>query len=251
MKFVLDLSKKYLYKFFGKFWYLLVNNNIMGQGIILSENEKLNIHKMYGLINEQNEVDISSQLGELLKGGQIDDKSLEGIIPNLTEEVINNVAGGNLIEKLLSKGVSCDSLLKIYEMVPSHGHALSLSKKGGECGYSGNEMYYFVNDEAPHMFLKYVRSLYGKHLNSIITNNNIGSPVKEIFKIINQDSVNDISMLEKILRKYNEGDIVQAVNDIEDKDTRKEVVTMFKILYHHLGIDTYISPLDGIKLQGF
>jgi len=53
MKFVYDLSKKYLYKFFGKIEYLLENNITMGRQIILSENEKLNIQKMYGMINEQ------------------------------------------------------------------------------------------------------------------------------------------------------------------------------------------------------
>ena len=246
----MGILKKLFIKIFGKFWYLLENDITMGQQIILSENEKLNIQKMYGLINEQNEVDISSQLGELLKGGQIDDKSLEGIIPNLTEEVINNVAGGNLIEKLLSKGVSCDSLLEIYEVVPSPGHALSLSKKGGECSTSGNDMYYFVATKKPHMFLKYVRSVYGKHLNNIINNNTIDDSIKNVFKIINLDSENNISRLEQLLNRYGEDTIIQAVNKIEDKGIRNEVVMMFKILYHHLGIDTYIS-LGGNKIQGF
>jgi len=246
----MGILKKLFIKIFGKFEYLLVNNNIMGQRIILSEDEKLNIQKMYGLINEQEQdkPDITSQLKGMLEGGQIDDKTLEGIIPNLTEEIINNVAGGNLIEKLLTKGVSCDLLLKIFDMFPSDNHAVSLSKKGEECG--SNDMYYYVNEKTPSRFLRYVRAVYGKHLNNIINNNDIGSPIKEIFQIINEDSVNDISMLEKILRKYNDDTIVQAVNDIEDKGARREVVMMLKILYHYLGIDTYIS-LDGIKLQGF
>ena len=45
--------EKMFWKIFGKIGYLFVNNIIMGQQIILSENEKLNIQKMYGLINEQ------------------------------------------------------------------------------------------------------------------------------------------------------------------------------------------------------
>jgi len=53
MKFAWDILKKLFIKIFGKIGYLFVNNNIMGQRIILSEDEKLNIQKMYGLINEQ------------------------------------------------------------------------------------------------------------------------------------------------------------------------------------------------------
>ncbi len=50
----MGILKKLFIKFFGKIGYLLENDITMGQQIILSENEKLNIQKMYGLINEQN-----------------------------------------------------------------------------------------------------------------------------------------------------------------------------------------------------
>ena len=45
--------KKLFIKIFGKIGYLFVNNIIMGQRLILSEQEKKNIQEMYGLINEQ------------------------------------------------------------------------------------------------------------------------------------------------------------------------------------------------------
>jgi len=51
----MGILKKLFIKFFGKIGYLFVNNIIMGQRLILSEDEKKNIQEMYGLIKEQNE----------------------------------------------------------------------------------------------------------------------------------------------------------------------------------------------------
>ena len=56
----------YEIKIFGKFWYLSLNTIIMGQRIIISEEEKRNIQKMYNVIKEQSIVDIVKR--ELRRG---------------------------------------------------------------------------------------------------------------------------------------------------------------------------------------
>lgn len=167
----------------------------------------------------------------------------EEIIPNLTEDIIKKVEGeinGNLIEVLSNKGIPCSSLLKIFEKFPSDSNAIGLSKIT-KCDSSG--AYLYVAKNAPHKFLQYVRSVYGKQLSNIVNNPNIDKVIKQVFQILN--TVNDPSYLNDAISRFGEQTIVDAVNNIEDEGLRKEVVMMFKVLYHHLGFDS----LSGNKLQ--
>jgi hypothetical protein len=86
--------------------------------------------------------------------------------------------------------------------------------------------------------------VYGKHLSNIVNNPNIDEVIKKVFQIVN--TVNDSSYLNRAISQFGEQKIVDAVNNIEDEGLRKEVVMMFKVLYHHLGFDS----LSGYKLQG-
>lgn len=233
----------------------------MKQRLILTEEEKRNIQEMYGLITEQTKSDTSCQLLSLInqegslsnifksESGEEGCKIYRGvlekeIIPNLTEDIIKEVEreiNGNLIEVLSNKGVPCSSLLKIFEKFPSDSNAIGLSKNT-KCHSSG--AYLYVAQNSPSKFLQYVRSVYGKHLSNIVNNPNIDEVIKKVFQIVN--TVNDSSYLNRAISQFGEQKIVDAVNNIEDEGLRKEVVMMFKVLYHHLGFDS----LSGYKLQG-
>ena len=118
----MGILKKLFIKIFGKIWYLLVNNTTMGRQIILSENEKLNIQKMYGLINEQiksneynknDEYDVGDQLGELDKMSTLEDKLLSYLpILNKTENELKDIEQEEMVNQVINTNETNRSLLK-------------------------------------------------------------------------------------------------------------------------------------------
>ena len=86
----------------------------MGQRIILSENEKLNIQKMYGFINEQSndEFDVSDQLRELDKMETVE-QTLSSYLPilNKTENELKDIEQKEMVNQVINTNETNRSLL--------------------------------------------------------------------------------------------------------------------------------------------
>ena len=250
--------------------YLFVNNIIMGQRIILSENEKRNIQKMYGLISEQeknnedkslciirgilssNDDSIGTKASNTFKNitGQRSDIGgceiysgvfAKEVLPSLTKDNFNRyekqlqsegVIKGSLLSSLINimGGQGCQYGVAIFKKINDMTRINDLINSCKDSEYLKSYL-----KEQPMLHKHMVRLLYGERFNQLsskISNEGIKSVLQ---KIMGAETIDDSK---REIDKYGKDKFVQEYNQEQDRNTKTEINNILRELFGDEGFDS-------------
>lgn len=243
----------------------------MGQRIILSEEEKLNIQKMYGLISEQeknnedkslciirgifstNDDSFMTKASNTFKNitGQRSDIGgceiyrgvfAKEVLPSLTKDNFNRyekqlqsegIIKGSLLSALINimGGQGCQYGVAIFKKINDMTRINDLINS---CKDSPNLKSYLLKEQ-PHMYKHMIRLLYGKQLQQLlskITNEGIRGVLQNI---MGGETIDDSK---RVIDQYGKDKFVQEYNQEQDRNTRTQINNILRQLFANQGFDS-------------